>query len=196
MKKNNKMDIVFILDKSGSMYDYEQDTIGNYNSYIDSQREKNVNVTTVLFDDKYKMILKRENIKNVKPLTTEDYQASGCTALYDAIGKTINFMDEQKPEKTIFIITTDGYENASIEYSRKQIKKMIEEHDNWEFIYLGTDIDSYTASASIGIKASHSSNYSKTKKGIQKAFDAISKVCNCFYDEIDFDESWKEDLED
>ena len=196
MKKKQEMDIVFLLDRSGSMRGIEQDTIGGYNSYIESQKNNNVKVTTVLFDDKYEMITNREDIKNIKELTNETYYVRGCTALLDAIGKTINYMDCQKSKKVMFIITTDGLENASKEYNRAQIKELIEGHNNWEFMYIGADIDSYSEGSSIGIKKDNISSYKKDRKGVDTLFKAMSNVSDMFYEEACIDSSWKKELED
>ena len=127
-RKNEEMDIVFLLDRSGSMGGIETDTIGGYNSYINEQKKNNAKVTTILFDDKYEMLTKREDIKNIKKLTNKEYYVRGCTALLDAIGNTINFMDKEKANKVMFVITTDGMENASKEFTRAKIKEMIQGH--------------------------------------------------------------------
>lgn len=198
MKKNKKqeMDIVFLLDRSGSMRGIEQDTIGGYNSYIESQKNNNVKVTTVLFDDKYEVITNREDIKNIRELTSDTYYVRGCTALLDAIGKTINYMDFQKSKKVMFIVTTDGLENASKEYNRSQIKELIQGHSNWEFMYIGADIDSYSEGSSIGIKRDNISSYKKDRKGVDTLFKAMSNVSDMFYEEACIDSSWKTELED
>ena len=197
MKKKieKEMDIVFLLDRSGSMGGMEEDTIGGYNSYLNEQRKKNVKVTTVLFDDKYEILHQRENIKNVHDLTKKEYFVRGCTALLDAIGKTISLMDKEETKKTIFIITTDGLENASREYNKEQIKKLIEKHKNWEFMYIGADIDSYNEGAQLGIKKTNIANYSKSKTGVKKLFASIGKASSSFYEDACLGESWKEDLE-
>ena len=193
--RNNEMDVVFLLDRSGSMGGIEKDTIGGYNSYIDSQRGKNVKVTTVLFDDKYEILHNREDIDSIKKLTNKDYYVRGCTALLDAIGKTIREMEDKNPYKVIFIITTDGYENASTKYNKSQIKELISVHKDWKFMYIGADIDSYSEGRSLGIKDEFIANYKKTDRGISKLYNALSTVSKIFYDEEEIDESWKNELE-
>ena len=196
MKKNKKeINIVFLLDRSGSMHGTEQDTIGGYNSYIKSRINDNAYVTTILFDDKYEIINKNIPIKNIKELTNKEYYTRGSTALLDAIGKSINYMDELNKKKVIFIITTDGYENSSTKYTKEEIKKQISIHDNWEFIYIGANIDSYTEASSIGIKATNTANYQKSREGISTLFGSVSKLSQMYYEEDCINESWKEDLE-
>ena len=197
MKKNKQLDIVFLLDKSGSMSGAEKDTIGGYNSFIEKEKKNNINskVTTVLFDNNYEKLYDRVNIKEVKKLTNKEYYVGGCTALYDAIGITINEMDKNDPDKVLFVITTDGMENASHEYNKKNIKHLIESHKNYEFIFLGAGIDSYSEGASIGIRKENISNYSKSRKGIGNMFGAVSKASAIMYECDTLDESWKEDLE-
>ena len=193
-KNKEKMDIVFLLDRSGSMSGTESDTIGGYNSYINSQRNNNVNVTTILFDDKYEVLTRNTPISQIKKLTKEEYYTRGCTALLDAIGKTIDYMDELNKNKVIFIITTDGYENASTKYNKNDIKKLIEKHKNWEFVYIGADIDSYSEASAIGIRTSNIANYEKSREGISKLFGAVNKLSKMYYEEDSIDTSWKEEL--
>ena len=194
-EKNKEINIVFLLDRSGSMHGTETDTIGGYNSYIKSRIKDNAYVTTILFDDKYEMINKNTPIKNIKELTEKEYYTRGSTALLDAIGKSISYMNELNKKNVIFIITTDGYENSSTKYTKEEIKKLISIHDNWEFIYIGANIDSYTEASSIGIKATNTANYEKNRQGITNLFGSISKLSKMYYEEDYIDKSWKEDLE-
>lgn len=194
--KDEDLDLVFVLDRSGSMRGSEQDTIGGFNSFIEKEREKGLNtrVTTVLFDDAYEMLYKRKSIDDVAELTGDEYWVRGCTALLDAIGKTINTLDKEIKNKVLFVIMTDGLENASCEFSKSQISSLIKEHD-WEFIYIGADIDSYSEAGHIGIKKSHIANYKKTKEGFDEAFESVGNVSYCLRNDIDVDESnWKEKL--
>ena len=193
MKK--EMDIVFLLDRSGSMGGLESDTIGGYNSYLNKQKDKNAKVTTVLFDDKYEILHDRIDIKKVKKLTKNEYYVRGCTALLDAIGKTINYIDRCEPKKVIFVITTDGLENASREFNKKQIRNLIKKHNSWEFIYIGAVIDSYSEGREIGIKENNISNYVKDRKGTSKLFGAVARASRMVYDDEELSGSWKEELE-
>lgn len=195
MKKEKEMDVVFLLDRSGSMGGVVEDTIGGYNSYIKEQKDKDIKVTTVLFDNDYEIINNREDIKKVEKLDNKTYYVRGSTALLDAIGKTINYMDKVK-NKVLFIITTDGLENASHEFTKSQIKEMIEGHKDWEFMYIGANIDSYGEGSSIGIKKDNIANYEQSERGVSKLFKSIGKASACMYEESCVGTSWKEELED
>lgn len=195
-KKTNEMDVVFILDRSGSMHGSETDTIGGFNSYIEKNRNNNYKITTVLFDNEYELLYEGVNIKDVKKLTNKEYYTRGSTALLDAIGRSINYMDQKESKKALFIITTDGYENSSREFSKDKIKKMIKKHTNYEFMYIGADIDSYTEGASLGIRKENISNYVKDKKGIGMLFDAVGVASRKVMMDEELDSTWKEELEE
>lgn len=196
MKKNNEeMNIVFLLDRSGSMHGIEFDTIGGYNSYIESQKKNNAKVTTILFDDQYEMINKQTPIKEVKELTNKEYYTRGSTALLDAIGKSISYMEELNKKKVIFIITTDGYENSSTTYNKQQIKNLIEKHNTWEFIYIGANIDSYAEGTQIGIKRTNIANYQKSKRGISKMYESLGRASEMYCQDECINDSWKKELD-
>lgn len=185
--KNNITEIVFILDRSGSMSGFEADTIGGFNSTIEKQKETNgtVYVSTVLFDNESEVIHDRVEISAIKPMTREDYQVGGCTALLDAIGGAIHHIGnihkyarpEDVPEHTIFIITTDGMENASHRYDSRTVKTQIErqrEKYGWEFIFLAANIDAVETAENIGIKRERAANYRQDAKGVEITYEAMS----------------------
>ena len=196
MKKKKNKDIVFLLDRSGSMYEFTNDTIGGYNSYLEKERKnKNTKITTLLFDDEYEVLHDRIDINNVKNITNKEYYTRGCTALYDAIGKTIVSLDKKDTNKVLFVITTDGLENASVEYNRDSVRSLIKKHDNWEFIYIGANIDSYVEGSKIGIKKDNIANRSNSSEGMAKMFGAVARASD-MYEEVEaIDLSWKEELD-
>ena len=193
----NEMDIIFLLDKSGSMYGSEKDTIGGFNSIIKEQKSDEVQakVTTILFDHEYEMLYKRKDLFDVDELTEKEYQVRGSTALLDAIGRTIITMQKEISGKVLFVITTDGRENSSVEFTKTQIKNLIT-NSNWEFLYLGADIDSYGEAAGIGINQEHVANYRTTADGINEMYNSVSKATTMLYEKNEIDLSWKEDLEE
>ena len=189
------LDVVFILDNSGSMSGSEESTISSFNEYLKKEKKNKfkTNITTVLFSDGYKFLHKRCPVNKVKPLTHKDYYVDGCTALYDAIGRSMCFMDKCKTDKVMFIIITDGYENASREFNKDKIKDMIGK-SKYNFIYVGADIDSYAAGNSIGIDSSNIANFRKSKKGLNLLFKAFGNFeCDMMEDRAS--DSWKEDLD-
>ena len=208
MANKNLTEMVFILDKSGSMGGLESDTIGGYNSMLEKQRkeEGDAVVTNVFFNDKYFMIHDRADIKKIKALTTKEYFVGGSTALLDAIGKTINHIgnrhkyapDNELPEKTIVTIITDGEENSSWEFTLPQVKQMIErqkEKYGWEFLFLGANIDAVTTAAGFGISADRAVTYEADAKGTRMNFDAVSDVACCMRQCAPIASNWKEDIE-
>ncbi len=190
-------DIVFILDRSGSMSGIENDTIGGFNSFISNHKKnKNTKVTTVLFDDQYEVLYERKPINEVKKLTPKEYYVRGCTALMDAIGKTINALSKKvKNNKVLFVITTDGLENASREYNKDKIKKLIKKHSNWEFIYIGANIDSFSEASSIGIRSTNTANYTKSRRGVDTLFASVGKAFECVCADEELSSNWKQDLD-
>ena len=194
-KKTNQMDVVFLLDRSGSMSNCVNDTIGGYNSYLEEQRKnKNALVTTVLFDNEYEVLHDRTPINEVKNITEKEYFVRGCTALNDAIGKTILSLERVDPKKVLFIITTDGLENASREFRKSDIKALIEKHSDWNFLYIGANIDSYEEGQRLGIKKDNIANYEQSSSGVQKLFRSISKASKMVMEE-ELSGSWKDELE-
>lgn len=204
--KNNLTEVVFILDRSGSMSGLEDDTIGGFNSMLKKQREEegDANVTTVLFDDEIEMLHKRVDIKEIKNITSKDYYVRGCTALLDAIGYSINFMinvpqKEERAKNVLFIITTDGYENASKEYSYEKIKKMItyeKERYNWQFLFLGANIDAISTARKFGISEEFASNYVSDEVGTQITYEVMNSAISTCRAMGVVDESWKSRVED
>ena len=177
------VEIVFILDRSGSMSGLEKDTIGGYNAFIEEQKkldEGEAYVTLVLFDTAYDVIYENVNVNDVKKLTSDIYYARGGTALIDAFARTINsFKPKSKKSKVIFVVTTDGEENSSKEYTSEQLKKLVEEKKSkktnaWDFLFLGANIDSFDVASSFGIGAMHTSNYSHTDIGTQSVYASVT----------------------
>ena len=187
--KKNLTELVFILDRSGSMAGLEKDTIGGFNSMITKQRREpgEAYVSTVLFDNHREVIHDRVDIQKVEPMTQEQYYVRGSTALLDAVGNSIRHIanvhkyarEEDRPEKTLFIITTDGMENASREYDYEKVRRMIEhekEKYGWEFIFLGANIDAAKEAARFGIDESRAANYHADSKGTAVIYEAMSEV--------------------
>ena len=198
MKKEKRLDVIFILDKSGSMSGSEENTISSFNEYIEKEKNNHIptKITTILFSDSYHYLHKRVPISKVEELTSKEYYVGGCTALYDALGHAITSIEQVDTDKVMFVIITDGYENASKEYNKNKIRKMISKHSDYEFIYIGADIDSYAAGGAIGIKKTNIANYRKDRKGTSLLFESLGKAAARMCDEsCSFDGSWKEELE-
>ena len=196
-KKEKKLDVIFILDKSGSMSGSEENTISSFNEYLEREKKNkfNTSITTVLFSDKYSYLHNNIDIKSVKPITPKEYYVGGCTALYDTLGNTICDVEKRDTDKVLFIIITDGYENASNEYSNEKIKRLIKKHSDWQFIYIGADIDSYAAGSSIGIRRENIANYVKDKTGSKTLFRAVNNFECAMMEESTNDTNWKEELD-
>lgn len=197
MKKKEKMlDVIFILDKSGSMSNNVDNTITSFNEYLEKEKNNTfkTRITTVLFSDTYSYLHKGLDIKDVNPITNKEYFCNGCTALYDAIGNSINYIDSINHNKVLFIIITDGYENASKEFKKDTIQNMIKNHSNYEFIYVGADIDSYSAGSSIGIKKDNIANFKKDKKGSSLLFKSVGCFASSMMEEKECS-NWKDELD-
>ena len=208
--KNNKpkdVELVFILDRSGSMGGLESDTIGGYNSMLSKQKKEKtgkVSVTTVLFDDQYELLYNQVPIEKVSPMTEEEYYVRGSTALLDAIGKTVmqvkaNQDKKEIKDKVLFVIITDGMENASREYRVEQVKKLIEERkekDNWEFLFLGANIDAIGAAQNIGIDSSRAVRFKSDKKGTAKNYEVLNEAIKEIRGRYQLNNSWKNEIEE
>lgn len=214
--KKNLTEVVFILDRSGSMSGLEADTIGGFNSMIKKQQkeEGEALVSTVLFDDQCEVLHDRVEISKIKKMTEDEYYVRGCTALLDAVGGAIHHIgnihkyarEEDRPAKTLFIITTDGLENASRRYTFKDIKHMIErqkEKYNWEFLFLGANIDAIEVAGNMGIRKERAANFVCDAVGTAVNYSvldkAISRVRKCKSSEMACafaDGAWKAEIDE
>ncbi|MBO6133899.1 MAG: VWA domain-containing protein [Lachnospiraceae bacterium] len=190
--KKGLTEIVFILDRSGSMGGLEADTIGGYNSMIKKQKAEagEAIISTVLFDDRTEILHDRKNLDEVESITEKEYYVRGCTALLDAVGGSIHHIshvqkvmpEEERPEKTLFIITTDGMENASKKYSYYKVKKMVEKKkrkSHWEFVFLGANIDAVEVAGRFGVSANRAVRYECDSEGTALNFSVMSKMVSC-----------------
>ena len=201
--KNNITELVFILDRSGSMAGLESDTIGGFNSMIEKQKKQDGGcyVSTVLFDDESEVLHDRVKLGDIPKMTDKDYTVRGCTALIDAIGGAIHHIGnihkyarkEDVPEHTVFVITTDGMENASHKYTSDKVKQMIErqkEKYGWEFLFIGANIDAVETAARYGINSDRAVNYCADIEGTNIVYETMSKVVGSVRANKKIDENW------
>ena len=206
--KNNITELVFILDRSGSMGGLESDTIGGFNSMLEKQKKLDgkAYVSTILFDNETEVLHDRLQIQVIKPLTDDDYYVRGCTALLDAIGGAIHHIEnihkyariEDVPEHTMFVITTDGMENASHKYNLKKVKQMIEHNKkkhNWEFLFIGANIDAIETARSFGIDESRAVNYNADSQGTRIVYESVEKAVTQCRASAPLRADWKENID-
>ena len=208
--KKNLTELVMILDRSGSMGGLESDTIGGYNSMLKKQREAEgeVLVSTVLFDDRSEVLYDRVPLEKLPQMTEKEYYVRGCTALLDAVGGAVRHIgnvhkyarEEDRPEKTIFVITTDGLENASREYSYDLVKKMVErqkEKYGWEFLFLGANIDAIETAGRFGITADRAANYHSDSRGTALNYEVLADaVCEMRVSAAPISAKWKKRIDE
>ena len=208
--KKNLTELVMILDRSGSMGGLESDTIGGYNSMLKKQREEDgeVLVSTVLFDDRSEVLYDRVPLEKMPQMTEKEYYVRGCTALLDAVGGAIRHIgnvhkyarEEDRPEKTIFVITTEGLENASREYSYGRVKKMVEQQKEkygWEFLFLGANIDAIETAGRFGISADRAANYNSDREGTALNYEVLAEtVCKMRVAAAPIDAGWKKRIDE
>ena len=204
---NQVTELVFILDRSGSMSGLESDTIGGFNSLITKQKKESSEafITTVLFDDQLETIHDRVSIQQIKKMTSKEYYVRGCTALLDAIGKTIQHISmihkyirkEDVPSKTLFIITTDGMENASKEFTYPTVKKLIEQKKEmgWEFLFLGANIDALETANKFGIEKDKAVNYHNDCEGVALNYECLNEAVRVVRNNGKLDKGWKERID-
>ncbi|MCL2670569.1 MAG: hypothetical protein FWF10_00850 [Clostridiales bacterium] len=206
--KKGLTELVFILDRSGSMSGLEQDTIGGYNALLEKQKNEpgEAIITTVLFDDRYELLHDRIPLVGIAPITDREYYVRGCTALLDAIGRTIDKIgnarkhtaETERAEKVMIVITTDGMENASREYRYDKIKSMIErqkEKYGWEFLFIGANIDAVETAGRFGIAPDRAANYRADPIGTAHMYDAIGEAVHCARQAAPICADWKQKID-
>ena len=207
--RKNMTEIVFILDRSGSMSGLEADTIGGFNSMIEKQKktEGEALISTVLFDSTSEVLYDRVNIRTIRPMTDNDYTVRGCTALLDAIGGAIHHIGivhqyarpEDVPEHTLFVITTDGMENASRFYTSDRVKQMIERQKQkygWEFLFLGANIDAVETARHFGIGADRAVNYHSDSAGTRLNYEVLNEAICAVRSSAPLDAGWKKRIDE
>ena len=207
-KRNDLTELVFILDRSGSMAGLESDTIGGFNGLIDKQKKVDGKafVTTVLFDNQQKTVHDRVDLAEVSPMTEKEYYVGGSTALLDAVGDTVTHIEkihkyvrpEDVPAHTMVVITTDGMENSSHRWRAADVKKLVEKkkEGGWEFLFLGANIDAVSEAARFGIDADRAVRYCNDSVGVRKNFSAVGKAMASLRRDACMPASWKEEIEE
>lgn len=207
--KKNLTEIVFILDRSGSMHGLEADTIGGFNSMIEKQKktEGEALVSTIFFNQECCVIHDRVNLQKIAPLTEEDYTVSGCTALLDAVGGAVHHIgnvhkyarEEDIPEHTIFVITTDGLENASHRYTIEKVRKMIDHEQKkygWEFLFLGANIDAAETAGHFGIQKERAVNYHSDSRGTALNYEVVGQAIASVRCGTPLSDNWKKKIDE
>ena len=207
--RENLTEMVFVLDRSGSMSGLADDTIGGFNELIEKQKkiEGDAYVTTVLFDHEYEVLHDHVALEEVAPLTDKEYFARGSTALLDAVGRTIDAVgarlaataEDERPEHVVFVITTDGRENSSREYTAKRVRGMIEHQQqkySWQFVFLGANMDAVSEARKLGISAKYAADFTPSHSGVRKMYSmALHDVVMCTRIGSDMGSAWKSSLE-
>ena len=206
--KKHLTEVVFILDRSGSMHGLEADTIGGFNSMLKKQKRApgEALISTILFDNTCQVLHDRIPVERVAPLTDRDYTVRGCTALLDAIGGAIHHIGnvhkyarpEDVPEHTLFVITTDGMENASSRYSAQRVRQMIErqkEKYGWEFLFLGANIDAVETARQFGIGEDRAVNYHADSRGTRLNYEVLSAAISAVRSSAPLDAGWKQKID-
>ena len=206
--KKNLTELVFILDRSGSMQGLEGDTIGGFNSMLEKQKQEpgEALVSTLLFDDRTEVLHDRAKVRELRPITEKEYYVRGCTALLDAIGGAIHHIGnihkyarpEDVPEHTLFVITTDGMENASRRYTAQRVKEMIrrqKEKYGWEFLFLGANIDAVETAGTLGIAPDRAVNYHCDSQGTRLNYEVVGQAVAAVRSSAGLDEHWKDAIE-
>ena len=206
---NNLTELVFILDRSGSMAGLESDTIGGFNAMVEKQKRETGDafLSTVLFSNASTVLYDREDIRKVEPMTEQQYFVGGCTALLDAIGDAVHHIgnvhkyarEEDRPAKTVFVITTDGMENASRRYTYEEVRRMVERQRDrygWEFLFLGANMDAISAARRFGIREDRAVRYECDAKGTALNFEVVSDTIGCIREGARPSANWKKRIEE